>query len=368
MKILITSVGSLVGQNILDVLEFSSFSRRSRVEVIGTNSVAASPQNFRCERVYLVGNTATEQFEADFTNILTVEKPDVILSGRDEDTFRVTQIVRDLGSDARLPYGTMSSLETALNKIKTFEFCQKHNLPFAETFLSDDSDYLTGLKCFAEKNSFPLIAKPIQGYASKGVFFVRNMDELAVASRLQGYMFQEYLGDGEALTEYFHSMEHLIPLFAHAPNIHHHSCHAIIHPDGTFDDIFISRNEHDSGVTIGFKRVEDKELERITAQFLRAIYTEGGYGPITVQFRHDRYGHWKAQEMNMRTNGNTFPRFMMGQDDLGEIINYLLPDADFPIYVPDKEMSKVLIGKTLKSCVLYPEQVCALSKSNKYSR
>ena len=53
-KILITSVGSLVGQNLLDVIE-----RRgdSLMRVVGTTSEVAIPLE-RCGRVYLVPPTA----------------------------------------------------------------------------------------------------------------------------------------------------------------------------------------------------------------------------------------------------------------------------------------------------------------------
>lgn len=366
MKILITSVGSLVGQNILDVLEYPAFSRRSRVEIIGTNSIPESPQNFRCDKVYLICNTDSEYFESEFKEILNKEKPDVVLSGRDEDTLVVTNIIRKNNYDIKLPYGSIESLEIALDKVKTSEFCLRNQLPFANTFISKGGDILNELRSFALDNSFPLIAKPIQGYASKGVFFIRNMDELEYASKFEGYMFQEYLGDGKLLESYFDSMEYLVPLFAHAPNITHHSCHVIIRPDGTYDDIFISKNEHNSGVTVGFKRVQNDFLRDATDKYVKAVYLEGGYGPLTVQFRKDRKGIWKAQEMNMRTNGNTFPRFMSGQDDLGEIFNYLYPDEGFPIYESDSCMDDVLIGKVLSSYVMPLKNINSLRENNTY--
>ena len=54
MKWLITSVASLVGQNILDVLEYPGFSRRFLVNIVGVNSLPDSAGNFRCDRCYLV--------------------------------------------------------------------------------------------------------------------------------------------------------------------------------------------------------------------------------------------------------------------------------------------------------------------------
>lgn len=165
------------------------------------------------------------------------------------------------------------------------------------------------------------------------------------------------------LKDYFKLLKTSLPLFAHAPNIHHYSCHLIIKPIGNFSPIFISRNQHNSGMTVGFKKVENSELEKLTKKFANAIYKEGGYGPLTVQFKQDKYGKWKAQEMNFRTNGNTFPRFILGQDDLGLILNDILPEFNFPIIEVTKEPEKYIIGKTLRSDQIIKSNVDKLMKS-----
>lgn len=59
IKILIASVGSLVGQNILDALEFPEFNRRNLVHITGTNSISLTANNFRCDECYLVPPTAS---------------------------------------------------------------------------------------------------------------------------------------------------------------------------------------------------------------------------------------------------------------------------------------------------------------------
>ena len=69
MKLLLSSVGSLVGQEILDVLEAPGCSRRHLVEVIGTNSVAAAANNFRCDRCCLVPETAKPEFDFQRTRV-----------------------------------------------------------------------------------------------------------------------------------------------------------------------------------------------------------------------------------------------------------------------------------------------------------
>ena len=69
MKVLLTSVGSLVGQNILDVLEYPGFSRRSLMRVVGSNSVPDAACNFRCDRCYLLPLTATAEYSARMREI-----------------------------------------------------------------------------------------------------------------------------------------------------------------------------------------------------------------------------------------------------------------------------------------------------------
>lgn len=71
-------------------------------------------------------------------------------------------------------------------------------------------------------------------------------------------------------------------------------------------------------------------------------------GPLTVQFRQDLQGVWKAMEINQRTNGNTLPRFLLGQDDIGMAINTLLPGRAFPLHNPSLNGKDYLVSKTYR--------------------
>lgn len=367
IKILVTSVGSLVGQNIQDVLEYTPFRRREYIELIGTNSIAACPNNFRCDKCYIVPNTNTQEFQEALKHILLFEKPDLILNGRDEDS-EIAAILLENNNDlpGKLPYGKSVTLRYAIDKWETWKFCQQYNLPFASTFVIGKSGGLAELRAFAKQYKYPLIAKPIQGFASKGVFFVRNWEDALKLTKYKDYMFQEYLGDGLSLEKYFTQINGLTPLFANAPDIFHHSCHTVINPDGSFDPIFISRNEHDAGATVGFTKVDHPILAEITTKFIQALCAEGGYGPVTVQFREDKFGNWKAQEMNIRTNGNTFPRFLMGQDDIGLIMNAVLPELDFPLFKAKEETKQYIIGKKLTSYVMFPDEITKLKETKSW--
>jgi carbamoyl-phosphate synthase large subunit len=369
IKILITSVGSLVGQNILDVLDFNEFNRRSYIEVSGTNSEEKNINNFRCDKCFLVPLTYSTLYNDKIIEILEEVNPDIILCGRDIDTIVIKKILNENPNlTARLPYGSLKSLQLAYNKWETFQFALKYNLPFAETIVFQNSADLIKLHQFVKISHFPLIAKPIMGSASKGVFFIRNFSQLEKFSNYSQYLFQEYLGNAVDLEDYFEFMDGLIPLFAQVPNISHHSCNVFINKDGSTDQVFVSLNEHNCGVTMGFQKVENRELENITLKFAKALYKEGGTGPLTVQFRQDINGNWKAQEINMRTNGNTFPRFLLGQDDLSLIINDLMPDKYFPKYIPNNEINDIIINKTLNVDFIYPKEIEQFRKSGFYKK
>lgn len=369
VKILLSSVGSLVGQNILDVLEHQSFYRRNLVELIGTNSIAENGNMYRCDRAYLVSNTNSPEFVNEMLQILSCEEPDLILCGRDEDTVSLAIILSELKDIAcQMPYGEVKSVTIALNKWTSYQFCQKYDLPFAESFAIGESGDIDALEAFIMRIGYPLIAKPVEGFASKGVFFVRDFNEATHIAQMPNYMFQEYLGDPLRLKKYFSDMDTIVPLFAHAPNIFHHSCHTVIHPNGSIDPVFTSLNQHDSGVTMGFRKVDNEELEAITVRYANAVYGEGGYGPVTVQFRQDINGNWKAQEFNRRTNGNTFPRFLMGQDDIGLIVEALFPEFDFPVNRYSEFAQDSIIDKQLTCNMLSKSDIKAMKADKKWKR
>jgi hypothetical protein len=43
--------------------------------------------------------------------------------------------------------------------------------------------------------------------------------------------------------------------------------------------------------------------------YMEALIGEGARGPMNVQFRRDRLGKWKVQEINFRHTGSTLCQF-----------------------------------------------------------
>ena len=208
-----------------------------------------------------------------------------------------------------------------------------------------------------------MIAKPIEGFASKGVFFVRNWNEALAFAEREGYLFQEYLGPADAMDAYFAFLDGPKPLFAEAPNVNHHTCHIPISPAGEIGEIFVLRNHHNFGAVTRLQRVDHPELATLARAFAEAFVAEGGFGPLSVQFRLDRQGRHKAQEMNLRTTGSTFPRLMMGQDEIGYIVRDLLPDRRFPLYQKPEPAYGLIVSKSLYSHSILESQMAALNEA-----
>jgi carbamoyl-phosphate synthase large subunit len=368
MKIFITSVGSLVGKNILDVLEWPGLSRRSLVEVIGANSVANAPTNFRCDRCYLVPETGDPHYADRMVEILFEERADLILCGRDSDTYALSELrARHPELPGVLPVGTPQSALIGLDKWQTYSFCSRHDLPRAETFNLAISRDEAALDAFCRKAGYPLIAKPVHGFAARGVFLLRNAGDVRSFVSRDGYLLQEYVGDREALRSYFASLDGPLPLFMQAPNTGHYSGQTVIAPNGDLSPPFVSFNPLEFGSSRVITRVNDPSLDELTLAFGRALAAEGARGPMNAAFRRAPGGAWKLQELNLRATGTTVGRFLMGMDELYLIVRDYVPGAEFPHMQPAEHDHSDRVGRHDATYVVPDRYAAALRDDGKWS-
>jgi hypothetical protein len=186
------------------------------------------------------------------------------------------------------------------------------------------------LERFCEQYGYPLVAKPARGFASVGVHFVRDRNDLRHIDRRGGYLLQEYLGNPRLLRPYFELFGGPPPLFTQAPDTGHYSCMTIIGPAGHCGRQLSLMFHNDYGMATRISRVSDPSLEEAFSSYARALAAEGVVGPVNVAFRRDRAMGWKAQEINLRNTGGTYVRFLMGFDELHMIARAFLSNLDFP--------------------------------------
>jgi carbamoyl-phosphate synthase large subunit len=363
LNLLIPAVGSVVGQNILNVLDYPGFSRRALVRVVGTNSIADAPSNFRCDRCYLVPETASADHPARMRDILREEKPDLILCARDADIYALAELkAHDSAVPGRLPIGSPHAALIGYDKWQTFLFARRHQLPFPDSFAPGESGDAAALMEFCRRVGYPLVAKPRRGFGSLGVYFLRNADDAAAMAR-PDYLLQEYLGDPRALEEYCASLVGPAPLIAQAPNAGYHATWTMIAPDGALAPIMATDQPLFHGYAVENRRVLDPDLHAITVAYARALHLEGGSGPLNIAFRRDRRGAWSVPEINLRNTGGTLSRFLLGHDELYHIVRAFAPGFPFPELCPMSDEPPNVVRKLYSAHPLNDSAITMLQET-----
>ena len=160
-RLIITSVGSLVGQNVLDTLH----GRREHVLIICTNSIVEAANNFRCDKAYLVPPAAcTADYVAALCSLIANERPDLVIPGRDDDIVILADLKAQLPAYSEsLLVGSGHFARVMDDKVKSYAFARQYELPFSPTLLSAGAGIESDLQQMVEVFGFPLIAKPVAG-------------------------------------------------------------------------------------------------------------------------------------------------------------------------------------------------------------
>ena len=144
--------------------------------------------------------------------------------------------------------------------------------------------------------------------------------------------------------------------------------HTVIAPDGTIAPITATENDTAAGRSVAVRRVIDPLVDALIADYARALFREGGGGPVNVQLRQDRKGVWKAVEINLRTSGGTLTRFLRGIDELHLIMKAFVPGIDFPELHPPGAEECTQVTRQYYTHPTHDSDVSVLKRSGSWSR
>jgi carbamoyl-phosphate synthase large subunit len=321
IRLLISSVGSLVGQNVLETLT----DRRSAFHVAGTTSVSKFALD-RCDCVYLVPETAAppSAFQRRFTEVFERERPDLVLPGRDADvTVLAEMAATDPALAARLACGNAASARLFEDKWLSHGFACEHGLGFAPSAVASGPEGIGDVESLAERHGFPLIAKPRLGFASRDVRLIHNRRQLDAAVRQPGLIFQEYLGDASRIAAFRASCEaEGLPLH-YSLEADKFAVQTLVRRDGQAGRIFCTRQAMRAGRSVEVQAIDSPQLQQLGADYARAFAAAGWRGPLNIQCQLSAAGRYCAYELNGRLTGATAARYFLGYDEVATILEDL---------------------------------------------
>ena len=314
--LLITSVSSLVGQNILDTLN----NRRGNLKIVGTNSIAEAAYNFRCEKTYLVPPAAqTPDFSEALVEIIEKENPDIIIPGRDDDIVILSQLRQKMPRHREKFLVGSEHLACIMDdKVKSYAFAQKYSLPFAPTVKSGVLEEQESARRLVEKYGFPLIAKPSRGNGSRGIWIVIDQTRLDAIIKEPGYAIQPFFGQPKELE---FDTRFGLPFFWEVPENNLYSVQVSIGKDGQLGPSSGAVAKMVGGKAERVILSNDSDMMAIADGFFRVFAKEGWRGPINLQLKKDEHFGYQAIEINGRFVGSTSARHLLGFDQVGWLIN-----------------------------------------------
>lgn len=313
--VLFLSGASLVGQNVLASLA----GRRSGLHLAAINSVAAEPALFDFDEAFLCGNLRDDPqaFAQRFHEVMDALQPCLVIPCRDDDVaFLAAQAEARPEHAPRFLCGARKPAEAMLDKAASATFAHRHGLPFAPTLATDADTDPARLIAFATCHGYPLIAKPRQGFASRGVSLILDQAQLLRLGGRPDYILQAYLGDPEAVRAYVEACRRDgVPLF-HSFETDKYSIQAFITPDGRRAGLLATRHAMRQGRSERVTLEHDPALLELGERCATAFAAEGWRGPLNIQCQHRPTGDYGIYEFNGRYTGATSARCLLGYDEV----------------------------------------------------
>ena len=314
-RILITSVGSLVGHNILSALE----PVRSRVFVIGVEVDPGQVNNFRCDAAYLappIGDAAA--FKQRLIEIVQGEGVSLVLSGTDTDLPVLAQLGEEAGSGTTFLVPRPRIVEICGDKYRTFRFARECGLPFVETATEPDE-----VKKLWEEYGGPLICKARRGSGSQAAFVVRDPEEAQAAVENGSFVFQPILGDLDEVKDLLGSFRYGVPLSASIRSVQY-SAQFLFGIDGSQLGYIATEVTMEAGKSVRCTTLRDDRLDALALRWGAQLARLGHRGPLNIQCKRLSDGQYVPFELNARFTGQTGARPLLGFNELRVALAHLL--------------------------------------------
>lgn len=186
INVLVTAVGSEVGQGVIKALKISKYD----CEIISCDMDPDAAGFFMSDKHYLVPKATSKDYLSEMLMICERESVDIIFPNADLE-LEVISSARSLFEEKgiELVVQPVDILKIFLSKYNTYEFLKKNDITVPNTAKLNDDNEFSELK-------FPIIVKPNFGQGSKSLYLINDKEEFVKYSTLfegDGYIAQEYI-------------------------------------------------------------------------------------------------------------------------------------------------------------------------------
>lgn len=359
--LLFLSGGSQVAQFILTTLR----ERRGPLRLLATSSISDDTGLWEYDKVFLVPVTRHEPaaFKQRVRDIVSAESVDLIVPCRDDDIEPLAELAAlypDIAPKALC--GPPGMARAMWDKWLSFELSTAHGLPFAESYISECKE---SPQDFAERVGYPLIAKPRDGFSSRGIFLIENADQLERAANKPNYVLQEYLDNPEDYWSFKRSIEQEGLPFYYTLHGLKHSIELMFGPDSKPGRVFATYNKQTFRTRYVRPNTEADTIA-LGRQCGEVFSRLGWRGPLNIQCQRDRHGRLKIHEFNGRYGALAAERWLLGYDEVAlglELFTGLKLEPSSWASRPAEHVVALLASRGSD-----PADVAALQKGGQWSR
>lgn len=322
--ILVTCVGSGVGQSVIDSLNLQRDFR-----IIGCDGNPNVYAHSFCDKLYVVPSLYSEGYTDYILKLCLENQVDVVIPGHDHELVIFAKEYDKFKSNGiEVIVSEPKLIAISRDKQEWYDFftplgCKIVPTVSVKEFLkSPDTDIL------------PAIVKPSGGSASQGISIINDLKELEGLNEediIQPYLFPEK-------TDKNYEKIYSAVKKGNFLQMSEISIQLIFNSESKFSGIFISKNSLKSGVPVYVDPVNPEEFEYTyeIMKFVPILESHGVKGPVNIQGRITPKGLFFF-EMNMRFTGITGNRALLGFNEVDFLVrNFLGMDAYLGTYAPNK--------------------------------
>lgn len=320
--VLVTSGGSRVGQAILELLQ----GRRSDLRLVAINSRLESAHLQCFDHVICVSEVSSPDFADNFIQVVSRERPHLILAGRDDDVVALAALAaKDLINPRLLSSGRLPLARVLRDTGDAAGWAIARSLPFAPTVPLGVAESKGALMDLTLSWGLPWVVKPACGQGSRDVSVVTRMDDLLAATTREGFVAQPFLqpmdvGDPVLPWSFDEQGWEIDVQVLLGPE-------AEVRAVGTF----VTRMRQ--GCPVATRVFSDVELDELGRAWGQALSSAGWRGPVNIQVRLSHAGEWLPFEINARLGGGAPLRAREGFDEMSMLVRDFL-GVELPQFEP----------------------------------